>query len=89
MSVSLSAVDAKGHCLEQEVTTVNVSRHGALLGGVRGKLRVGDRVSLARSGHEEQFQVAWVAGENSPKAGQIGVAAADLGTFFWSEVVET
>jgi len=83
MSVSLSAVDAKGHCWDQEVTTV------ALLGGVRGKLRVGDRVSLARSGHEEQFQVAWVAGENSPKAGHIGVAAADPGTFFWSQVVET
>jgi hypothetical protein len=89
LSVSLSAADVNGRQWKQEVTTVNVSRHGALLKGIRGKLRVGDRVSLARSGREEQFQVAWIAEENSPRAGEIGVAAADPGTSFWSDAIET
>jgi len=89
LSVSLSAADVNGRQWKQEVTTVNVSRHGALLKGIRGKLRVGERVSPARAGREEQFQVAWVAEENTPRAGEIGVAAVDPGTSFWSDAIET
>jgi hypothetical protein len=48
----------------------------------------GDIISLARSHKKEQFRVAWVAGDDSPAAGQIGVAAVDPNTLFWSEVLE-
>jgi hypothetical protein len=87
--VSLTAIDADGHSMIQDAKTVDVSRHGAHLTGIHGKLRQGAEVSLARADKLEKFQIAWVGRENSPKAGQIGVAALNPATSFWSDVVES
>jgi methyl-accepting chemotaxis protein len=88
LPVSLTAIDVNGNPLDQEVMTVDVSRQGAQLTGIRGKLRRGDHVSLGRLHKLEQFLISWVGEENSPKAGQIGVSAADPATSFWNDVVE-
>jgi methyl-accepting chemotaxis protein len=89
LPVSLTASDVNGHPLEQEIMTINVSRDGALLKGIRGELRLGSYISLARSHKLEKFLIAWVGAENTPKAGQIGVSAVDPATSFWSDVLET
>jgi methyl-accepting chemotaxis protein len=60
LPVRLIATDVEGHPLDQEVTTVDISRSGALLRGFKGKLRLGSQVSLARLGKREQFVIAWV-----------------------------
>lgn len=88
LSVALTATDVKGHALEQEVMTVNVSRSGALLEGIRGQLRAGSHVTLTRLNRTERFKIEWVGDENTPRAGQIGVAAVDPAVMFWSDVVE-
>jgi len=89
LPVRLTAQDIDGSPLEQEVTTLNVSRQGALLRGIRGRLRMGGHVSLARSNKVEQFLIAWVGQENTPGAGQLGVSAVDPASSFWSDVLET
>jgi hypothetical protein len=88
LPVLLTGTDVRGRPLDQRVMTVNISRRGVLLNGIHGMLRPGDIISLARSHQKEQFRVAWVAGDDSPAAGQIGVAAVDPNTLFWSEVLE-
>ena len=88
LPVLLTGTDVSGRPLDQRVMTVNISRRGALLDGIHGMLGQGDIISLARSHKKEQFRVAWVAGDDSPAAGQIGVAAVDPNTLFWSEVLE-
>jgi hypothetical protein len=88
LPVLLTGTDVSGRPLDQRVMTVNISRRGALLDGIHGMLGPGDIISLARSHKKEQFRVAWVAGDDSPAAGQIGVAAVDPNTLFWSEVLE-
>jgi methyl-accepting chemotaxis protein len=88
LPVSLTAIDVNGRPLNQEVMTVDISRQGAQLRGIRGKLRRGDQVSLGRLHKLEPFLISWVGEENSPKAGQIGVSAADPATSFWNDVVE-
>ena len=89
MPVRLIAMDAKGHSVEQEVKTINVSRNGALLTalltGISGKLRVGSSVILVRGNKRAQFLIAWAGGVNGS---QIGVTAADPATSFWNDVIE-
>jgi methyl-accepting chemotaxis protein len=88
LAVKLRTSDANGKVRELDATTVNVSRHGALLSGIRGKLRANTIVSLARGNKLEQFLVAWVGEENSGRAGQIGLSAIDQATSFWNDVID-
>jgi methyl-accepting chemotaxis protein len=88
LPMKLTATDVNGETLEQEVMTVDVSRCGANLSGVHSKLRAGSRVTLGRSQKVEQFLIAWVGGENTPRAGHIGVTAVDSATSFWKDVIE-
>jgi methyl-accepting chemotaxis protein len=87
LPVRLMATDVSGQALDQEVFTINLSRHGALLKGVRGQLRVGNLISLDRMGKREEFQVEWAGETNTSDAGQIGVSAAEPATSFWDDVV--
>ncbi len=88
LPVMLTGTDSSGRPLDQRVITVNISRRGALLDGIHGMLGAGDKISLARGHKKEEFRVAWVGEDDTPRAGQIGVAAVDQNTSFWSEVLE-
>jgi methyl-accepting chemotaxis protein len=87
LPVRLVGTDAKGDSLEQEVMTGNVSQNGALLTGIHGSLKAGAEVSLFRLHKQEQFRIAWVGGKNTPKAGQIDVAAVNQPSAFWNDVL--
>lgn len=88
LPVKLTATDVDGRHLEQEVTTINVSRKGALLTGIRSKLRQGDTVILSRLNRQEEYLISWVGQEKTPTAGQIGLSAADSASSFWNDVIE-
>ena len=88
LPVLLTGTDVSGRPLDQRVMTVNISRRGALLDGIHGMLGPGNKISLARLHKKEQFRVTWVGDEDTPAAGQIGVAAVDPNTSFWDEVLE-
>jgi methyl-accepting chemotaxis protein len=75
LAVQLTASNVGGATLDQEVTTVNISHHGACLKGVRGELKPGSKISLVRLQKQEQFQVEWAGKGN--RAGQIGVSAGN------------
>jgi methyl-accepting chemotaxis protein len=87
LPVRLIATDVNGVALDQEVITVNVSWQGALLKGIRGQLRMGNRVALARAGQREEFQVEWAGEQNTAGAGQIGVSAVNSSSSFWDDVL--
>jgi hypothetical protein len=58
------------------------------LKGIGGEFRAGGHVSLARLGKVEQFQTARVSGGSAERRDQIGVAAVDPATSFWSDLPE-
>jgi methyl-accepting chemotaxis protein len=87
LPVRLIATDINGAALEEDVTTINISRRGALLRGIRGKLRVGSKVSLARQHRQEEFHVEWVGEGNTLRTGQIGVSALNSTSSFWNDVL--
>jgi hypothetical protein len=85
----LTGTDVSGRPLDQRVTALDVSRHGARLEGIHGRLQPGDQVFLARGTQKEQFRVAWVGAEDTPRAGQIGVMAIDHETSLWDQDLQT
>ena len=86
LPVRLILTDARGAAIEEDVMTVNVSRRGALLKGVRGELSMGGKITLARLNRREEFQVQWVGEANSGDSGQIGVSSLNSNSFFWDDV---
>jgi hypothetical protein len=88
LPVVLTGVDAGGRPLSQRVMTVNISRRGALLEGIHGELKHGDKISLTRGGKKEEFRVAWIRDEDAPAGARIGVAAVDQNTTFWDAALE-
>lgn len=88
LPVKLTARDVDGRHLELDVTTINVSQKGALLTGVRSKLRQGDTVTLSRLNRQEEYLISWVGQEKTAKAGQIGLSATDANSSFWNDTLE-
>jgi hypothetical protein len=88
LPVRLTALDPEGPVGDQEVWTINVSQHGALLKGIRGQLSMGGRVSLSRLNKREDFLIAWVGKRNTPEADQIGISAVNPASTFWNDAIE-
>jgi len=57
----------------QNTSLIDVSHHGARLGGVGLRLKVGEVVQLLSDGVEARFQVIWVGEPGTPQDGQIGL----------------
>ncbi len=85
LHVQLTAADVTGQPIVQEVITGNISRGGALLKGVRGKLRPGTKVSLAHHNKQEEFEVQSAKGGTAGNASEIGVASVNSNSSFWDE----
>jgi hypothetical protein len=86
--VFLSGTDVSSRPLDQRVMTINISRRGALLQGVHGRLKLGDKISLERLHKKEQFRVAWAGEDDTPAASLIGVSAVDPNSSFWSDLLD-
>lgn len=88
LTLLLTGKDAYGRPLDQRVTTVNISRHGALLQGIYGQLRRGDTIALSRGAHKEQFLISWVGVDGTPTEGQAGVTSVAGRTSLWESTLE-
>jgi len=86
--VQLIGVDIHGYSVEQEVLTVNVSRTGALLKGVRGEFRTGGKITLTRGPRREEFQVEWTGDPNSADRGLLGISSVNSHSAFWEDVTQ-
>ena len=87
LPVRVTVTDTKGHPAEQQVTTVDISRQGALIRGFRGEVRTGKIVTLSRNHKKQEFRVAWVGKKRTPQAGEIGLSAVDPMSGFWDDVL--
>jgi methyl-accepting chemotaxis protein len=88
LPVMLTTTDANGHPVEQRITTLDISRQGALVQGFKGNIRVGKIVLLSRNDKKQEFRVAWLGAKGTPTDGQIGLSAVDPNLGFWDDVLE-
>jgi hypothetical protein len=65
------------------VTTRNISRQGALLEGIQGKLTLGEIIAVTYKTNKGRFRVTWVGDADTDTAGQIGVQSVDPAKCIW------
>lgn len=71
--VRIFGTDSGGQIFTEKVNTVNVSRHGAELNGVRAQLKAEEIIGLTYGQTKGHFRVQWVGAPGTPKAGHVGL----------------
>jgi hypothetical protein len=71
--VRIFGTDSNGQIFSEKLNTLNVSRHGAELGGVQAQLTMGEIIGLTYGTNKVHFRIMWVGSPGSPKQGRIGL----------------
>jgi hypothetical protein len=71
--VRIFGTDSHGQVFSEKVTTVNVSRNGAELAGVRPDLGLDEIVGLTYGSNRVHFRVKWIGAAGTPHAGHVGL----------------
>jgi hypothetical protein len=71
--VRIFGTDTNGQIFSEKLTTLNVSRHGAELGGVQAQLKMGEIIGLTYGTNKVHFRIMWVGSPGGPKEGRIGL----------------
>ncbi len=65
------------------VHTLDISKHGVMLGGFRGELKVGDQIEIQYHHKRANFRVVRVIPREGSKEKQIGAECLDPDKHFW------
>lgn len=87
LPVRMLATDVSGIAVDQELVTINISKRGASLKGLRATLHDGGRVTLVRGTKREDFVIHWGGETKGANSGQLGVSAINPSSSFWDDVL--
>jgi hypothetical protein len=73
VAVRIFGTDSGGQIFSEKVHTVNVSRHGAELNGLKAQLKVDEIIGLTYGQSKGHFRIQWVGPLGTPKAGHVGL----------------
>lgn len=71
--VRIFGTDSNGQIFSEKLSTLNVSRQGAELGGVQAQLKMGEIIGLTFGTNKVHFRIMWVGAPGTPKTGRIGL----------------
>ena len=71
--VRIFGTDSSGQVFSEKVLTVNVSRNGAELSGVRSKISLDEIVGLTYGANRVHFRVKWMGKPGTPQASHVGL----------------
>ena len=71
--VRIFGTDVNGKTFSENLFTVNVSREGAKLEGVRPPIKVGETIGMVHGQSKGRFCVKWVGEPGTAQEGQIGL----------------
>jgi len=83
VSVRIFGTDASGRPFSENVSTIEVSREGARLGGVRAELKAGETIGLTYKNNKGRFHVRWVGLPGTASAGQVGLQMVPSERSLW------
>ena len=73
MQVRIFGTDTRGRIFSEKVNTLDVSRSGAKLTGIKAEIQVDEIIGLTHGSNRVHFRVKWVGQPGTPTAGQLGV----------------
>jgi len=71
--VRIFGTDVNGKTFSENLFTVNLSREGAKLEGVRPQIKVGETIGMAHGQSKSRFCVKWVGEPGTAQEGQVGL----------------
>jgi hypothetical protein len=71
--VRIFGTDKHGQVFSEKVSTVNISRTGAEIAGLRSELALDEIVGLTVGSNRVHFRVKWIGAAGTPKAGHVGL----------------
>ncbi len=86
LPVHLSGNDSEGRPYSLLVHTLDFSRLGVRLGGIRQRLRVGETVTLEYKHRRAQFAIRWVGLSGTRTEQQAGAQSLEPENFLWLEI---
>jgi hypothetical protein len=81
--VRIFGTDSHGQVFSEKVSTVNVSRTGAELAGVRADLVLDEIVGVTCGSNRVHFRVKWIGAPGTSKAGHVGLLNIAPGKPLW------
>ena len=85
--VRVFGTDCSGAVFSEKATTVNVSRHGVQLAGVRPQLAVDEIVGITYGTNRVHFRVKWIGTPGTLKAGHVGLLNISPEKLLWDFAV--
>jgi hypothetical protein len=73
LPVRIFGTDAAGKMFSENVSTLDISREGARLGGLQAQIKPGEIVGITHGANKSRFTVKWVGLPGTPQAGQVGL----------------
>ncbi len=71
--VRIFGTDSRGQVFSEKVATVNVSRNGVEVAGVRADIGLDEIVGLTSGSNRGHFRVKWIGAPGTPRAGHLGL----------------
>lgn len=88
LPVRVFGMDSQGKPFTALAHTLDITNHGARLGGVQRSLSVGEIVGVQRGTDKARFRVAWVGTPHTRGAGQIGLDCVQEGKNIWNIIFD-
>lgn len=82
-SVRIFGMDSKGRPVNLPAYTMDISKYGARLTGVRSWDYPGETVGIRYETEKARYRIVWVGLPNSPVEGQVGLYCVDQGKYIW------
>lgn len=88
LPVRVWGIDAYDQAFTQIVSARNVSAEGALLDGVRHRVRLGEVLELQYGERKAEFRVVWVSESSDGLRAQVGIKSLPSESCIWDVNLE-
>ncbi len=83
LTVRVLGMDVNGRPILETAWTLNISRHGLVLQGLRSRVNPGDVLSLQHNGRKVRYRVIWAGEAGTERAGHLGLKKINRQDDLW------